>query len=104
MIITDGMENASREFSYEKIRQIIEIQKEKYNWEFIFLGANIDGIATASSLGINEDRAATYNSNEEGSKLNYQVLNELVSDMRQYNSVSEKWKNKIEEDHKKKGK
>lgn len=104
VITTDGMENASREFSYEKIRQMIEKQKEKFNWEFIFLGANIDAIATAASLGINEDRAATYNSDEEGTNLNYQVLNALVSDMRLCNSVPTNWKNKIEEDLKNRGK
>jgi uncharacterized protein YegL len=103
VITTDGMENASREFSYEKIRQMIEQQKNKYGWEFIFLGANIDAIATAERFGIGQDRAANYNADSEGTLLNYQVIDEAVSCLRASRPISETWKDCIEEDFKKRG-
>lgn len=103
VITTDGMENASREFSYEKIRQMIERQKSKYGWEFIFLGANIDAIATAERFGISEDRATNYNADSEGTLLNYDVICETVSCMRASSPISENWKDRIEEDFKKRG-
>lgn len=103
VITTDGMENASREFSYEKIRQMIERQKSKYGWEFIFLGANIDAIATAERFGISEDRATNYNADSEGTLLNYDVICETVSCMRASSPISENWKDRIEEDYKKRG-
>ena len=103
VITTDGMENASREFSYEKVRQMIEHQKSKYSWEFIFLGANIDAIAAAERFGISKDRAANYNADSEGTLLNYEVISETVSCMRASRAISEDWKDRIEEDFKKRG-
>lgn len=103
VITTDGMENASREFSYEKIRKMIEHQKSKYGWEFIFLGANIDAIATAERFGISKDRATNYNADSEGTLLNYEVISETVSCMRASRSIAENWKERIEEDFKKRG-
>ena len=79
VITTDGMENASREFGYEKIRSMIERQKSKYGWEFIFLGANIDAVGTAERFGIDKDRAANFNADSEGTLLNYEVISEAVS-------------------------
>lgn len=70
VITTDGMENASREYTYEKIKKMIEGQKAKYDWEFIFLGANIDAVSTAARFGISADRAANYNADGEGTRLN----------------------------------
>ncbi len=101
VITTDGMENASREYSYHQIRKMVEIQKEKYGWEFIFLGANIDALATARRFGINEDRAANYNADCKGTNLNYQVLSDTVSEFRTHKSIKASWKNEIEEDFKK---
>ncbi|NLL06570.1 MAG: hypothetical protein GX270_12470 [Clostridiaceae bacterium] len=98
VITTDGMENASREFSYKKISQMIEQQKSKYGWEFIFLGANIDAIATAERFGISKDRAANYNADSEGTLLNYEVISETVSCMRANKAISQEWKERIEED------
>lgn len=98
VITTDGMENASREYSYEKIRQMIERQKSKYGWEFIFLGANIDAVAAAERFGISEDRAANYNADGEGTLLNYEVISETVSNLRACQPISENWKDRIEED------
>jgi uncharacterized protein YegL len=103
VITTDGMENASREFNYEKIRQMIEHQKSKYGWEFIFLGANIDAIDTAERFGISKDRATNYNADSEGTLLNYEVISETVSCMRASREISENWKDRIEEDFKKRG-
>ena len=103
VITTDGMENASREFSDEKVRKMIEHQKNKYGWEFIFLGANIDAIAAAERFGIGEDRASNYNADSEGTLLNYAVINETVSCLRANCSISENWKERIEEDFKKRG-
>ncbi|KRQ88049.1 hypothetical protein ABG79_00216 [Caloramator mitchellensis] len=103
VIITDGMENSSKEFSYEKVRQMIEYQKRRYGWEFIFLGANIDAIATAERFGISQDRATNYNADREGTLLNYEVISETVSCFRTSRKISENWKARIEEDFKKRG-
>lgn len=101
VITTDGMENASREFSYKKLSQMIEHQNNKYGWEFIFLGANIDAVATAKRFGISKDRAADYNADSEGTLLNYEVISETVSCMRANKAISQDWKERIEEDFKK---
>jgi len=104
VITTDGMENASREYNYNKIPTMIEKQKNKYNWEFIFLGANIDAISTAERFGIGADRAATYHSDGEGTQLNYSVVSEVLSCFRSNKSVDDSWKEKIEKDYKGRGK
>lgn len=103
VIITDGMENASNEFSYEKIRQMINHQKKKHQWEFIFLGANIDAVATAAGFGISKERATNYHADSEGTLLNYQVISETVSCLRSSQPISEDWKEQIEDDFKKRG-
>ncbi len=103
VIITDGMENSSREFSYEKIKEMVEHQKSKYAWDFIFLGANIDAIMTAGSFGISADMAANFVSDSAGTKLNYKVVSEAVSSFRKCKKVDSSWKNEIEKDHKKRG-
>ncbi|MBQ6469874.1 MAG: VWA domain-containing protein [Lachnospiraceae bacterium] len=79
IITTDGMENASREYDYDQIRRIIERQKEKYNWEFLFLGANIDAISVAGRFGIKPSRAVRYEHDSAGTRLNYAVMSEAVS-------------------------
>ena len=105
VITTDGMENASREYSYARVKEMVERQKEKYGWEFLFLGANIDAIATAGRFGISADRAANYHSDHEGTALNYEVLADAVSDMRCCSApIGAGWKKRIEEDFKKRGK
>ena len=103
VITTDGMENASQEFSYEKVRKMIDHQKNEYGWEFIFLGANIDAIATAERFGIGKDRAANYYADSEGTSLNYEVISEAVSCLRAGSPIAENWKGRIEEDFKKRG-
>ena len=103
VITTDGMENASREFSYQRIKRMIEYQKGKYGWEFIFLGANIDAIATAKRFGINEDRATNYNADSKGTELYYAVISDTVSSLRANQSIPSNWKESIDEDFKKRG-
>ena len=99
VITTDGLENASKEYSYERVRNMIERQKGKYGWEFIFLGANIDAVAEAAKFGITEDRAANFSSDSEGTRLNYAVVSETVSYMRKNSSVPSEWKEKIDKDY-----
>lgn len=82
VITTDGMENASRFYDYDKVRRAIERQKEKYHWEFIFLGANIDAAAEAAKFGIHASRAARYENDSAGTALNYSVVSKAVSKMR----------------------
>lgn len=104
IIITDGMENSSREFTSKKIKNMVEHQKTKYSWEFVFLGANIDAIETASMFGIDEDRAANFCSDSAGTELNYRSVCNFVSEMRMGKQVDSSWKSDIDQDYKKRGK
>ena len=98
IITTDGYENASRRYDYERVRRMIERQKEKYGWEFLFLGANIDAVETAKHFGIGADRAVNYHSDHEGTQLNYEVLSEAVSAVRCSVPLGTNWKKRIDED------
>lgn len=100
VITTDGLENASREYNYKMIKNIINKKKEE-KWEFLFLGANIDSEEVASSIGIDKERSVNYNCDEEGIKLNYQCINEAVSTMRACGTVDDSWRKEIDEDIKK---
>ena len=100
VITTDGMENASRRYTAEEIRAKIERQKQKYGWEFLFLGANIDAVETARHFGIDETRAVTYRSDSVGTRLNYQAVSNAVSSVRCAEELSPGWKECIEEDMK----
>ena len=104
VITTDGMENASRKYTYEKVRKMIERQKEQYGWEFLFLGANIDAAREAKRFGISADRAANYHCDEEGTALNYEVISEAVSRVRCCAPLTADWKARIDEDFEKRGK
>jgi hypothetical protein len=83
VITTDGMENASREFTYKKIKELIRHQQEKYNWEFIFLGANIDAEREADNLGIELDNAYSFEASEKGVEVMYHMVSEAVMEKRQ---------------------
>jgi len=107
VITTDGMENASREFRYEKVKSMIKHQKEKYNWEFIFLGANIDAVEVAGHFGISANRVQNYHNDSAGIDLNYRVLSETVSEYRcsvPGSPIPDTWGARIGEDFKKRGK
>lgn len=104
VITTDGLENASREYSYEKIKELIEREKNEYHWEFIFLGANIDAIETAAQFGISADRAANYHADGAGTRLNYQVVSNVICEMRESNPIPANWKAEIDADFKRRGK
>lgn len=99
VIITDGIENASREYTYNQVKEMVDYQKEKYDWEFIFLGANIDAYEIANRFGIHRDRAVNYHADAKGTTLNYEVLSETVMHMRVNESINDSWKEKIEKDY-----
>jgi len=107
IITTDGQENSSHKYTYEKVKHMVERQKEHYGWEFLFLGANIDAIAEAGRFGIKADRAVNYNCDKEGTAINYRVLSETVSRVRQCSAremdmvLAPMWKEEIEADYKK---
>lgn len=98
VIITDGYENASREFHYDQVRAMVERQKAEYGWEFLFLGANMDAIATAKRFGIQADRAVSYHADHVGTQLNYEVLSDAVSCVRANQQMKADWKCRIEAD------
>ena len=104
VITTDGLENASRKYTYEQVKSMIEKQKEKYGWEFLFLGANIDAAREAKRFGISADRAANYHCDEAGTSLNYEVISEAVSKVRCCAPLTADWKARIDEDFEKRGK
>ena len=104
VIITDGMENASREYNFEKVKTMIQHEKEKYGWEFVFLGANMDAVSAAADIGISSNRSANYNPDKMGTRLNYEAINSVVSELRMNNNVGEEWKTFIDEDFKTRGK
>ena len=104
VITTDGMENASREYNYEKVRRMIEHEKEKYGWEFIFLGANIDATKEAARFGIRADRAANYHADTVGTAVIYEAVCDAVCSVRASKPMSDGWKKKVDEDFKKRGK
>ena len=104
VITTDGMENASHRYSRADVKRMVERQKERYGWEFLFLGANIDAIAAAEDIGIGRDRAVKYVQDPEGMALNYRVVSDTIGSMRRRRPVSDAWKAEIEEDEKRRGK
>ena len=103
VITTDGMENASRRYSYEKVKEMITRQKEKYGWEFLFLGANIDAAKEAARFGIDADRAANYHADAMGTEVIYEAVCETVCDFRASRPMAAGWKKRIDEDFRKRG-
>ena len=98
VITTDGMENASRHYDLRRVRAMIERQKARYGWEFLFLGANIDAVDTAARLGIDADRAANFHCDAQGTQLNYEAVSDAVSAMRCAAPLSADWKERIDSD------
>ncbi|MDO4430213.1 MAG: VWA domain-containing protein [Lonepinella koalarum] len=103
IIITDGAENSSREFNLEKVRSLIQ-EQTKAGWEFLFLGANIDAISVANSVGIESSKAVTYKADNTGTQKNYEVLSEVVKEVRSGKTLGKEWKEEIEKDVEKRGK
>lgn len=105
VITTDGMENASRKYTYERVKTMIEGQKEKYGWEFIFLGANMDAAKEAARFGISADRAANYHADRKGTGVIYETVGEAICQVRQCEKpLSAGWKRRVEEDYAKRRK
>ncbi|MBE7073038.1 MAG: hypothetical protein E7383_09895 [Ruminococcaceae bacterium] len=112
IITTDGMENSSRQYSYDKVKKMIEKQKEKYHWEFIFLGANIDAVGVADRFGVDRQHAVRYECDSAGTALNFQVMNKMVSCARSAKSAkamneafcSEEMLDEVREDYKRRHK
>ena len=99
VITTDGMENASTRFTQEKVKRMVEKEKEKYGWEFLFLGANIDAVETAGNFGIGKDYAANYHADKEGTALNYEVVSDAICHVRASKApLGAGWKKRIDVD------
>jgi len=103
VIITDGEENSSREYSAEQIKKMIEYQKDCYGWEFIFIGANIDVVETAGRFYISADCAQNFHADSEGVELNFRVMSEAVATFRECSAMPEGWNDEILKDYKRRG-
>lgn len=104
VITTDGMENSSCRYSYDKVRRMIERQKERYGWEFIFLGANIDAAAEAGRFEIDSSMAADYHCDETGTAVNFKAIGEAITCVRECSApLNSEWKKEIDEDFRRRG-
>lgn len=104
IITTDGMENASQKYTSDRVKHMIERQKKRYGWEFLFIGANIDAVETAARYGIDRDRAVNYNADKEGTRVVYESVAKAVCSVRNCEALSEDWSADIDADYKKRGK
>ena len=100
VITTDGMENASHRYTSAEVKAMVERQKERYGWEFLFLGANIDAVETAAGFGIGEDRAVNFHNDPLGQALNYAEVSDAMIRVRSCAPLDGSWKRRIEEDYK----
>lgn len=103
VITTDGMENASTKYSSDKVKKMIEKEKKKYGWEFIFLGANIDAVEAAGNIGISPERAVNYHSDSTGTKKNYEALSCAIAEFRCVDTLGDDWRKEIDEDYRNRG-
>ena len=104
IITTDGQENASHHYSSERVKKMIERQKERYGWEFLFIGANIDAVETAAEYGIERERAVNYNADGKGTRILYESVSKAVCSMRDCGGIQPDWSEEINADYKKRGK
>ena len=104
VITTDGEENASRRYTSKQVKMMIEHQKEKYGWEFLFIGANIDAVETAARYGIDKDRAVNYNADSEGTHILYESVAKAVCDVRANARLGAAWSEDIAADYNRRGK
>lgn len=100
IITTDGQENASHRYSSDKVKQMIERQKDKYGWEFLFIGANIDAVETAKRYGIDRNRAVNYNADAQGTSVLYETVSKAVCNVRASKCMAENWSEDIDKDFK----
>ena len=101
IITTDGMENSSHIYTSDEVKKKIERQKEKYGWEFLFIGANIDAVETAKRIGINKDRAVNYHADSKGTEILYNTVSEAVRNIRSNAPLMSNWSENIDKDFKK---
>lgn len=99
VIITDGMENASKEYSSDQIKKMIEHEKEKYGWEFLFIGANIDAVETAKHYGIDEDRSVNYHADTQGTNIVYDAVANACCKLRASAPLCNDWSEDINKDY-----
>ena len=99
VITTDGLENASKEFTFEKVRAMVEHMQKEHGWEFVFLGANIDSAKVAGNFGICANRTANYHADSIGTALNFATLGDLVSHLRSSRCIDDNWKEKVDSDY-----
>ena len=99
VITTDGMENSSCRYDADQVRQMIRRQQEKYGWEFLFLGANIDAVQTASRFGIGADRAVNYHADSKGTRLNFEAMSDAICAVRESRPLTADWKRNIDKDY-----
>ena len=100
VITTDGMENASRRYDYKRVKHMVERQKEKFGWDFLFLGANIDAVGEAGKFGIGADYAVNYHCDSPGTALNYEVVSDAIGHVRSCGTpLKASWKKRIEQDY-----
>ncbi len=104
VITTDGLENASHKYSSDEVKKMVERQKEKYGWEFLFIGANIDSVETAKHFGIGADRAVNYHADKQGTAVLYETVAETVCCMRADAPIDASWGKKINDDYNKRKK
>lgn len=104
VITTDGMENASHQFSSDEVKRMIKKEKEKYGWEFIFIGANIDAVETAKQFGIGSDRAVNYHADSKGTEVLYNTVSQVVSNVRMCAPMQTNWSDNINKDFKSRNK
>lgn len=99
VIITDGMENSSKEYDLNSVKKMVMAQQEKHGWEFIFLGANIDAVKTAGGFGIAANRAVNFHNDSIGTATNFMGVTAAVSAVRQSGNVGEDWRKGIDKDY-----
>ena len=99
LITTDGMENASQQYSSEQVKKMIKRQEERYGWEFVFVAANIDAVHTAEAIGIRRERAANYRQDAEGTEMLFCAMSEAVTSYRKGKKVSDSWSKNLDEDN-----
>lgn len=99
VITTDGMENASREYTAKQVREMVEHQQQKYSWQFVFLGANMDAVSEARNLGISAKYAADFTPSHSGVRKMYSMaLDSVMSGKRTGVSLSDDWKSALDTD------